>query len=108
MLMNCAGDIAPGLDSAFLLHVQVVASVAMVGVQVTRPLAEAPAVLDAFEDPVSRGVYGPWHPVIRSNANQAFLRWAHGRRSFVSLTASKGPCSHAVYRWPPRACSLLA
>ena len=50
-----------------------VAVVAMVGVSVVRPMA-APSVLDSFDDPVSRGVYGPWHPVIRQQANQAFLR----------------------------------
>ena len=51
----------------------VVAVLAMVGVSVSRP-AVGPAMLDAFPDPVMRGVYGPWHPVIRSQADQAFLR----------------------------------
>ena len=100
--------------TALLLRVQVVAVVAMVGVQLMRRAA-APAVLDAFDDPVSRGVYGPWHPVIRSNANQAFLRWAlvsEGERALrhcVSLTACKGTCSHAIdRRMPPCARSWLA
>ena len=51
---------------------QVVAVVAMVGVAVARPRS-ASVELDSFDDPVSRGVYGPWHPVIRRQANQAFL-----------------------------------
>ncbi len=54
------------------LSLQVIAVVAMVGVTVMRPRT-APTELSGFTDPVSRGVYGPWHPVIRQQVSTASI-----------------------------------
>ena len=66
-----------------------VAVVTMVGVSVAVP---KPQVLGSFDDPVRRGVYGPWHPTIRTQASQAFLRhhvFAGGLDSNVVRTRAR-------------------
>ena len=73
------------------------AVVSMVAVAVSA--GPGPVTLDSFDDPVNRGVYGPWHPVIRQQANQAFLRhhvFSGGMDSSVARARSRfGQMSNA-------------